>query len=198
MNPRPDWPAADEEKRLLAALHSGTPTAKEEIAARYHRLLIAHLERCCRWAGEELCNDASDRALLDFLLVPARYDPGQLGLGAYLRMAAGRDLLNLWEQERRARRGIPLDSVAEPVDRRNNEADENLSLDHPRLVTERAALDPDEEVTLELMRVGARDTATFARRLRLDHLPEAEQAREVKRVKDRVKKRLARAVGDLR
>lgn len=198
MDSRPDWPTEDEEKRLLAALHSGEPFAREEIAVRYHRLLIAHLGQSCRWAAEELCNDAADRALLGFLAAPARYHPEKLGLGAYLRMAARRDLLNLWERERRARRGIPLDSVAEPADRRNDARDEDLTFDHPRLVRERAAFDRDEELALELMRLGTRDTATFARGLRLDYLPEAEQAAAVKRVKDRVKKRLARAVEDLR
>lgn len=198
MYPLPDWPAEAEEKRLLTALHSGTPTAKEDLAARYHPLLIAHLVQSCRWAAEELCNDAADRALLGFLRAPQRYDPGRLPLGAYLRMAAKRDLLNLLERERRATRGIPLDSVAELEDRRNNLRDEELTFDHPRLAAERAAFDADEEVTFELMRLGTRDTATFARGLNLGHLPEAEQAIRVKRVKDRVKKRLARALEDLR
>jgi hypothetical protein len=198
MEPLPDWPAQDEEKQLLAALRSGTPTAKEEIAARYHRLLVAHLERTCRWAAEELCNDAADRALLDFLLAPGRYDPARARLGAYLRLAAKGDLLNLWDQERRARRGIPLDSVAEPADRRNNKRDEELTFDHPRLAAEVAAFDAEERAAFELMLEGARDTAAFARTFDLGHLPEAEQALKVKRVKDRVKKRLARAAEDLR
>jgi hypothetical protein len=198
VNPLTNWPAADEEDRLLAQLHSGVPTAREELAACYLPLLMRFLECGFPRVAAELRDDASDRALMDFLLFPQRFDPTLRGLGVYLRMAARRDLLNLLERERRARRGIPLDSVAEPADHRNMRREDELAWDDSRLAAEIAAFDPAERGTYELILEGARDTATFAARLGLAHLPDAEQVAAVKRVKDRVKKRLVRAVEDSR
>ncbi len=144
----------------------------------------------------DACNTAAEDAVFGFLLHPGAFDAHRAGLGAYLRMAARRDLLNVLAKERRVRRGIPLDSVAEPADPRNRTPDGELTWDDPRLVAERATFDATESAVLELMRNGTRDTATFARPLGVEHLPAKEQAVEVKRVKDRVKKRLARALED--
>ena len=47
----------------------------------------------------------------------------------------------------------------------------------------------------ELMGEGERRTAVFARALGLEDRPPGEQEREVKRVKDRIKKRMQRAGG---
>ena len=62
-------------------------------------------------------------------------------------------------------------------------------------MAEIASFAEEERLALDLMREGARDTATFAVPLGLSHLSPSEQAARVKRVKDRVKKRLTRAVG---
>lgn len=198
MNPLLDWPALNEEYQLLSQLNTNTPTAREAIAARFLPLLMRFLAGAFPRAAAEHRDDAADRALLSFLCSPSRYDPTLGRLGAYLRMAARRDLANLLEQERRARRGIPLDYVAEPADQRNMRRDEELTWDDPRLVAERAAFDPDELAAFELMLDGTRDTSAFVGRLGLAHLTADEQVVAVKRVKNRVKKRLVRAVEDLR
>lgn len=198
VTPLTDWPAPDEEHRLLGQLDTGDPTARQELAVRYHRLLLQYLACAFPRVAPDLRDDATDRALIDFLCSRHRFDPAQAGLGPYLRMAARNDLLNLLDQERRARRGIPLDSVAEPADRRNSSRGDEPVWDDPRLAVELAAFDADERAAFELLLEGTRDTATFARRLNLGHLPAAEQATAVKRVKDRVKTRLARAVEDSR
>lgn len=198
MNPPTTWPSPDEELGLLARLDAGSRTAREEIAARYLPLLIRFLAGAFPRPDADLRDDAAGRALLDFLCRPRRFDPFRGGLGAYLRMAARNDLRNLLDRERRARRGIPLDSVAEPPDRRNTRRDDELTRDDPRLAAELAAFDADERTVFELVLEAARDTAAFAARLDLGHLPAAEQATAVKRVKDRVKKRLSRAVEDSR
>jgi hypothetical protein len=48
---------------------------------------------------------------------------------------------------------------------------------------------------VELMRLNERSTPVYARVLEITHLPFAEQKRIVKRVKDKLKKRVERAGG---
>lgn len=198
MNPLTVWPAPDEEHQLLTRLNAGVPTAREEVAARYLPLLMRSLAGAFRDVAEELLGDAAGQAVMDFVLFPHRFDPARArhGLGAYLRMAARNDLLNLLRREDRQRRGIPLDSVAEPADHRNNTRDDELGWDDPRLAAEIAAFDADERAAFDLMLEDVHDTAAFADRLNLGDLPVEERASAVKRVKDRVKKRLVRAVED--
>ena len=70
-----------------------------------------------------------------------------------------------------------------------------MSWDDPRLVAEMAAFDPAEQLVLEMMRDGVHNTASFAKPLNLSHLPKTEQAAAVKRFKEKLFKRLSRAVG---
>jgi hypothetical protein len=100
------------------------------------------------------------------------------------------------EKESRHRKHISLESVEEPADRGNTRAeDDTPTFDDPRLVAEIASFDDEECRALDLMREGERATTAFAGPLGLSDLPPGEQAARVKRVKDRVKKRLTRAVG---
>jgi DNA-directed RNA polymerase specialized sigma24 family protein len=179
-------------------LLSGAPTAREAIAVRYLPLLCAALAGTHRQLEADLRDTAAEDAVFDLIRHPDRFDASRGGLGAYLRMAARRDLANAVEAERRRRRGIALDSVEEPPAPRNTEAEPELTWNDPRLVAELAVMAPDEVAAVELLRGGARRTATFARRVGLSHLSAGEQAAAVKRLKDRVKKRLARAVEDTR
>lgn len=197
MNPFPDWPTPEEERLLLSQLNTGTPTAREELAVRYLPLLMRFLDRVFPQIAAELRDTAADEALIIFLSHPDRFHPERATLGAYLRMAARRDLLNLFEQENRTRRGIPLDSVVEPADHRNKTRDEELSWDHPRLAAEVATLNVQERIVFELMRDGIRDTASFVNGLGLHELGKDKQPRAVKRSKDRLKQRFIRAVRDL-
>jgi hypothetical protein len=158
-------------------------------------LLALFLARAFPRVEPELCDTAAADAVFNFVFEPDGFHADRGSLGAYLRMAARRDLLNLLEKERRVRRGIPLGSVEEPADRRN-EQEEGLSWSHPMLVALLAGLDADEQVALELMRDGVRETAVFVTRLSLGHLDSQEQVDAVMRLKDRVKRRLTRALED--
>lgn len=189
-----DWPTLAEETDLFARLRAGDRTVWEEIASRYLPLLTQFLARIRPRAPAESRNDAADTALINFVTDPATFDPDRGTLGAFLRLAATCDLQNLLDREGRARREIPLDFVAEPVDRRNHFRDNESGWDDPRLTRELAALDQSEQTAFRLMRAGERRTAAFAGALGLTHLSEPEQAAEVKRVKDRVTRRLVRAV----
>lgn len=189
-----EWPDRDEEVRLLERLRTGDRTAHEEIA-------VCYLHRLCRFlAGvypkvrEDLCNQAADEALLNFLAEPSSYDATKKGLSAYLRMSAECDLLNLLKCEAR-QRPVSLDSVAEPVDRRNRTRGCESPFDDPRVAAEYAALAPNERGVLELMCEGVRATDEYAEVLGLLHLSSESRRAEVKRTKDRIQKRFARALG---
>lgn len=201
MTDTPVWPSESESARLTTTLFDGVPTSADAIVVAFLRPLVAHLCRRYPRVPLELCESAAEDAIFDVIRHPGRYKPGLLDLGGYLRMAAAGDLENLRQREARQTRGqFPLDSVVEPADRGNTSAGEpdGPSWSDPRLLAEIARLDSAERVAYELWRGGERSTAAFARALGLTHLPPDELAHEVRRVKERVKTRLKRAVGDER
>jgi hypothetical protein len=197
VNPLSEWPDNSEEHQLLTQLHSNTPPAREAVTVRFLPLMMCALARMFPHIEPELRDTAAADAVFDFVRRPNCYDVNRGSLGTYLRMAARRDLLNLLEQERRTRRGISLGSVEEPPDHRNQTRDDELTWNHPILVAELAALDADEQVALELMRDGVRKTTVFVNSLGLAHLSRQEQVTAVTRLKDRVKRRLTRALEEL-
>jgi hypothetical protein len=109
-------------------------------------------------------------------------------------MAARRDLANVRAKERRHYRKREVrDCVELAAPGGNSLADADFpSFDDPDIAPLVAALPDVERRVLDLMRTGERRTEAFAAVLGLGGRPEDEQQREVKRVKDRVKKRLKR------
>lgn len=132
---------------------------------------------------------------------PAQYDPERLSLSAYLRMAARGDVKNALERERRRiRRQIPLDDVELRAPVRNSpwtSASDPAGVVVDALADARLAalreqfVGRDREV-VDLMLDGERRTEVFADVLGLRDRPLDEQVREVKRTKDRLKKRMQR------
>jgi RNA polymerase sigma factor (sigma-70 family) len=197
MNPLTDWPDDDEEKRLLADFATDARTAGEAVAERYWPLLVAFLRRTFSRVDDHLREEAAGTTLLDLVKCPERYKPELASLRSYLQRSARCDLLNLLRRENRART-VPLDSVAQPAEHRNDPRDATDNpLDDPRLAAEIEAFNADERATFELMCDEVRDTDEYAKRLGLSHLPTDERRAAVKRVKDRVQKRLVRARGEL-
>jgi hypothetical protein len=165
---------------------------------------------------DDALHDAAVTACIGYMKRPAQYDPAKApgGLLQYLIMAAHRDLLN-------ARRGIERQGEAEPLSlvelraqRRNTqlrlvgvgsasqESNPEETLDAQQRAAElRAQLAAQEalmateaeRMVLRLMASGERDTTVFAQALGIGALPPDAQQREVKRVKDKIKKRLERA-----
>lgn len=194
MAPHSDWPDADEEKRLLAAIRAGSPAAKNEAAARYLPLLVAYLRGRYPRATDDHVYGAADEALMNFLVRPARYDANRGSLGTYLRLSAAGDLKNAFARDAK-HRGAALDSVAEPTDHRKDTRSPDDPLADPRIAAELAALSAPERAVLELMIEGVRDTEAYAAVLGIAHRSADERRAEVKRVKDRLQKRLGRALG---
>jgi RNA polymerase sigma-70 factor (ECF subfamily) len=199
-------PSNDEATALLVRLRSGDPTAPSD-------LVVAYLDDLARWlqgrnpaVSAEECLTAAEDALLALIKNPTSFDPKRSSLLGYLRMSASGDLKNQWRAERRhVWRKTSLEDVelspGEGKYLRDGEADpaQRLEVREWSLMSAkvigalRAKLSPEERRVMDLMLEGERKTRAYAEALGLSGLPAPEQKREVKRVKDRLKKRLERS-----
>jgi hypothetical protein len=130
---------------------------------------------------------------------PARYDPALSPLRGYLMMAAYRDFQNAWSKERRhTRLQMSLSDEAFrdlDIPDRGQDLDillTNISAEKWVQAGQAAFTDPIDRQIMLLMANGVRSTERYARVLGILALPRDEQARQVKRVKDRITKRLRR------
>lgn len=166
---------------------------------------------------EDALHDAAVGAYMSYVKRPEQYVPAKApgGLLPYLAMSAHGDLLNALPGIERHRRVVPLSLVElRGADRNtplslvggagstrgdtehNNVAARHVPDAHLALMETEAERD-----VLRHMVAGERRTAVFATDLGLTSRPLDEQRREVKRAKDRIKKRLGRAgllAGDAR
>lgn len=180
------------------------PTAFPALCDAYLDRLLDTLGRrypsCC----PDLIRGAVHDALMDYLKRPQRYDPTRCPLGSYLLLAANGDLRNALQREARHHRhrdsGVELSAVcrnasqpSEPLHdliRREDEANRAAYL---RQVRQRCT--PPEQAILDLLLDGERSTAVLAAALGLAEKPVNVQRYEVKRVRDRLMKRLTRGRG---
>jgi hypothetical protein len=183
----------------------GDPVASADL----YELLLDPLVRALRrrwpdafWA--EAVEDAAVDALVQHIRAPERYDPGRASLLGWLVWQANADLINVYRSpQRRFERNVEIQS---PL--RNDTEDAEQSLDmvggasdrYPTLEDSgmwariRVAF-PDRRERELIWRCwveGERSTEVAAAVLRLTSLPVAEQERQVKNVKDRIKKKLQR------
>ena len=188
---------------LHARLLRRDATAPSDLADGYLDGLIAALRRFFHRdrVDDEVLVTTAIEAILDLGERPEQYDPDRLGLSPYLLMAAKRDVLNTLQRERRrADRHVPLENVelrapvrnsvwASPSDPAETLVDAQAG-ERVALIREQFA-GRDREV-VDLMLEGERRTRAFADVLGLQDRPLEERVREVKRAKDRLKKRLQR------
>jgi DNA-directed RNA polymerase specialized sigma24 family protein len=182
----------DEEAGLHARLLAGDAVAPAELCERFLPRLEARSRRAFPHADPHLRLEAVHETLLKFAERPGRYDPLVAPLGAYLCGVLWRRLVRLLQKERRERH-LPLRLVelASPEGNKEEEDDPAARLDRAALA---AGLSRDERLVLELLRAGEHSTAVIAAALGLRGT-RAEQRREVKRIRDRVIKRLKRDGG---
>ena len=186
-------------------LRDQNPVAVADVCRAYLDPLVGWL------AGKYPAVDAHARqtavhiALMNYVKAPEAYDPIQADLAAYLRMAANGDLLNLLRPETKHQKGRVPWTVVELSEETGNSS----GTEEPLLLLERAEeagqtrafleavaanFTAEERRVLDLLLAGEWKNAAFAQVLGLDGLPTAEQEREVKKVKDRIKQRLKRGV----
>lgn len=201
-------PSHDEAKALLVRLRSGDPTAPSDLVVAYLDDLACWLQGRNPAVSAEDCLTAAEDALLALIKNPTSYDPKRASLLGYLRMSASGDLKNRWRAEQRhVWRRTDLEDVelspGEGKYLRDGETDpaQRLEVKERSQVSAkvvgvlRARLSLEERRVMDLMLDGERKTQVYAEALGLSELPAAEQEREVKRVKDRLKKRLERTWG---
>jgi DNA-directed RNA polymerase specialized sigma24 family protein len=193
-------PTAEDALRLHERLLDGDDLARGELCEAFLPPLTNRLQASAPFADSHLITEAVEIALLDYLDAPHKYQSGRSGLATYLLNAARCDLLNLLRREdRRQKHHEPVELDHLPG---NSQQSEQPLL---RLVAEednaamQAAVDaveddssPTERAVLRLITDGEKATGPYADALGIADRPAEEQQDEVKRVKDRIKKRLLR------
>jgi sigma-70-like protein len=195
---------------LHARLLGADPTAPADLAVQFLPALVTWLLRTYPRLDAHLLESLAIDLILKLAQSPEQYDPDRGSLTAYLRMAARGDVRNaLTSLGRQARRIAPLESVEVAADARNRIMEHNAdpaelvareipAIDPETLARIRARFDSTEWQVVQLMLEGERHTSAYAAILHLRHLPDLDQAREVKRVKDRLTKRLQRLASTIR
>lgn len=181
-------------RRVLA----GDDDALNQLATVLMKSLHNTLRLQWRGVSTELVATAVEDAILDYARRPGAYDPARhVPLPVFLRHSASRNLTNLVAKERRrllaeTQFAAGTDAVATSTPRIERE-----DLLGPAI----SAIDAVVRVTPAIEQAalmawlrGERSTKLLARSLNLFHLPSPEQSAEVKRFKDRVRRRLQRAV----
>ena len=188
---------------IYARLLAEDPTAPRDIAFAYLDSLTDWLIDHNRRVHPNDCSTAAEDAILDLIEHPERYDPERQTLEVYLRISASGDLKNILRSEHRhdgprtdldpERLGSRGEDPATIWESRAEEDEKEAKLRSLTPASVQASLTETEEKALRLMQVGERKTAAYAVALEITHLPFKEQQREVKRVKDRLQKRLERS-----
>ena len=190
----------DIHKRLC----EGDLTAFAELAEEVMEALVEKLShKYPNLPDADLPAEAVADALMDYSKRPEQFDPTQRGLFGFLVMAAEGDLKNaLAKIVRRQKKEIQLEPVE--VDERGgntrdrtDELDERIDFERMRDALDALFDDPKDRAVVRLIMEGERATEVFAQVLELEALPEDQQRTEVKKNKDRVKKRLQRHRGDI-
>jgi RNA polymerase sigma factor (sigma-70 family) len=180
------------------------PTATADVCQAYLAPLAGWLATCFPRADPDLAQTAAGDAVMAYVQRPEAYDPARHELGAYLRLAARRDLLNLLRQEQRhqheklSQNCVELGQDGGNIPGREEEpsaALERAEEAHAGQEFLRRAAEGFTEAerrVLELLLARERQTRVYAEVLGVRELSPLEQEREVKRVKDRILVRLKR------
>jgi RNA polymerase sigma factor (sigma-70 family) len=207
--PATDVISQEQEQALHRRLLGGDVTASAELASTFLDGLIAWLvHENDLSVPQELCIEAAEDALISLVKSPASFDPARgKRLRSYLRMSAQGDLKNILRREGRRQREKSLELVE-----LSPQAGKYLAvLDDPSLPMEieeesiraskqvvepaREGLSEVESRALDLVLQGERKTIAFAEVLGISDWPAEQQQAEVKRVKDKLKKRIEREKG---
>jgi hypothetical protein len=186
--------------RLHQQLLDGSPTAPAAIAEALYGWLQRALRSAIPYASPDDVADVAADSVIAYVTDPRRFNPARgKGLASFLLMDARGDLLNLIDKKRRRPQLIELsDAVAERLVDRNvrlmtSERQRIQLPDHLEAAVATAIPSDADRAVLELMIERVRNTRSYAAVLGLERLAPSHQAREVKRVKDRIRARLKRA-----
>jgi hypothetical protein len=186
-------------------------TAFAELCEAALPVLVNFLQSRFSEQDSHLCESTAIDCLLQYYQKPKTYNPEQISLFAYLRMAARYDLLSAAHKENRLdQRMTSLDELADgPQIPEADGQDSQVALDDLlQRHTDRSFaeitkalemhLNREEKRCLWLMLEGVRDNARYVEALDLGRMDEASQRAEVKRAKDRLVKKLQRFGASIR
>jgi hypothetical protein len=202
------WPTGTDASAIHARLCEDDPVAPSDLAIAYLDVLTHWLVTTHPRVDPHLCGQAAEDAILALIKNPHSFKSDKSPLDAYLRMSARADLRNALGRERRhsdRREQLEVvelfglggnpgqeDDPARIVEREVDDLDARGRAILPEIIQ---AFSGEEQRVFELMLAGERRTSAYARMLGLADLPELDQRIAVKRVKDRIKRRLQRARG---
>ena len=199
------FPSVEEGRELHRRLLERDPVASNDVCERFSEPLLEFLLSLDHRADEQACGSAVSVALMGYVQRPEAFDPDRLDLSAYLRMSARGDLCNLARAEAKHHRGREADfRVEDAVICGNHFEDdpaaasvrgEEMDAARCRIEAVRAGCDESERVVLDSMLEEERSTERIAALIGAAHLPEEDQRRTVKRIKDRLEKRIERKGG---
>jgi RNA polymerase sigma-70 factor (ECF subfamily) len=198
--PTREW--QDQQHRRIL---KGEATAFAELCELALPHLVTFLRSKFAYAGNEDQETSAIDSLLTYHANPSQFRIGGISLFAYLRMSARYDMLNALDQKnRREWRWINIDSLDGRSELQGQEPfTDQLKLDEMLqeytslsfsdiLNAVQSDLDEMERKILWLMLEGERSTERYAETMEITHLDEQAQREEVKRVKDRLMKKLRR------
>lgn len=191
----------DAGRSLHARLLARDPTAPSDLVSSYLQPLVEWLLRTYAGRDPAMLESIAIDLLLDVGERPEQYDPDRLSLFAYFRMAARGDVSNaLAKEQRRTAHHVSWENVEIGLQARNSTwtsaadpADEVIeALDREKVLAMREQFNDRDWECVLLLLDGERRTEPFAGALGLQDRPREQQALEVKRTKDRLKKKLQR------
>jgi hypothetical protein len=178
------------------------PTAPAELVQNVLDHLVKRLTQTYYYISDsELITDAVTDALISYVKNPNQFNSTKRGLLGYLEMAAEGDLKNaLAKARRRQEKETPTEDVELVASVRNigEEPGADEIYEHSEMVSQLMKMlgdifvDPIDRRAAELILEGERSAARFGELYGLQDLRASEQRREVKRRKDRIKKRIER------
>jgi RNA polymerase sigma-70 factor, ECF subfamily len=176
---------------------SGDREAFEAIAAWSVTQLHTRLGRRFPRASRDHVHDAIVDALLDYAAAPARFDRTRnISLQSFLYYASRKNLSNLLVAEGRRRTREAEYATTRPLvtaDSMGVDA-HGLRSSEARHRIEKVSSDDRERDMVRKWLSGERRTRELATVYGVSHLPPKEQQKEIKRVKDRILKRVKRHV----
>jgi RNA polymerase sigma-70 factor (ECF subfamily) len=137
-------------------------------------------------------------AFLNYCEKPERYDPQIISLRSFLLMAAERDLKNALALERRQTQyqvslvsSYGTNEEQDIIDESQN-LEAHVQSEELREYVLTTFTDPVDKSIAELILDRVRSSEPYISLLGLDGLPQSEQVKQVRRHKDRIKRRLRR------
>jgi RNA polymerase sigma-70 factor (ECF subfamily) len=178
--------------RLHQANLRGEPTATAEIFSLAFERLRTHLKIAVPGADSDHVSDACTDAILAYLRRPNAFDPAKSSLWTFLCVIAARRLSDLRRSAGRRQHGEDsmrrFELLVPPSNNLTGE-DRHFAREIEANYLSEIAHDERELRVLELLCCDVRETEPYAAVLGLDN-SDPGMAREVKRVKDKLKARL--------